>query len=294
MSEKETIDLIQPKPYEVVEVKFSVFGKIPKSWLLYGRYGLDLSLMDINGHEFMGTSAEVIPGLFSKFRKKVKFYSSVDLSHYEIPKHPQGLIIEISDCNNHSFLVPLIVKGSDENYEINQKELKEKLSNTVKKILKYKEDWNNYRNELQKIRKGVVHKKEILEGVFEILQQSEEHYKPFSHSEEDLEEKVLEEKYRDAINWYGPLLRGIAGRMDGFEFRIYSDDHGKHFHVTHKGKGINARFSFPEIDLINYKGCSNTMGSKEKKKIRDFFKRPENFQKLDNEFRKRYGVDTGL
>ncbi|MEK7612130.1 MAG: hypothetical protein AAB407_02200 [Patescibacteria group bacterium] len=287
MDKEEIIKLVRPKPYEKVGLIFDVVGWIPKSWLLHGEYGLGVSLMDVNGKEFMGTGGEVIPGLFRRFRKNVKFYSNIDLSHLRPPEHPQGLIIEISGHQEKSFLLlPLIIKGSKEN-EREEKELEGQLSNTIVKIIKLKEDWNNYRNELQRINARAVNKKEILEGVFEIFQKSEEHFESFSESDEDLEQKALEEKYKEAIQWHGPLLGRIVGRMNGFEFWVYSGDYTpKHFHVIHKSQGVNARFSFPKLELISYKGRSATIGKKEENKIREFFGIPKNFQELEHEFQK--------
>ena len=70
---------------------------------------------------------------------------------------------------------------------------------------------------------------------------------------------------------------------------IYSNDHDRHFHVIHKEKGINARFSFPEIELINYKNTRTSINSKEKKAITNFFKDQTNFNKLEKEFQRRDG-----
>lgn len=287
MKHKDEIELRTPRPYEVTETKFRVHGKIPKSWLLHGRYGLSLDLMDVSGHEFMGTSAEVVPGIFFKFKKKLRFYSHVNLSHYETPKHPRGLIIEISGHGDRFFLLPVIIKGTEKVEESDKEKLKEELSNSVKKIIKLKLDYESYKGELHELYKGVVHNKEILEGVFGILEQSKDGFEEFYESEEDKLEKALTEKYKDAIAWRGPMLRGVAGRMTGFEFRVYSGDHDpKHFHVIHKSRGIDARFSYPQIELINYKGRSITIGRKESEKIRHFFGIAANLQKLTEEFQK--------
>ncbi len=79
----------------------------------------------------------------------------------------------------------------------------------------------------------------------------------------------------------------MVGRINGFQFVVYSNDHDKHFHVIHKSRGIDARFSFPEIKLMNYKGFSNTISSKEEKVIIKFFKDQRNFEKLQDQFKKR-------
>ncbi|OGZ42521.1 MAG: hypothetical protein A3C80_01365 [Candidatus Ryanbacteria bacterium RIFCSPHIGHO2_02_FULL_45_43] len=289
MKGENKLELAGPKPYEVVGIKFDVFGKVPKSWLSYGKYGFGMDWMDVNGNDLpmSGPSAEVVPGLLFKFKKKLRFYGHVDLSYFQTSEHPRGLVIEISGDNKHWFLLPLIIGGTNQIYDSEHEELRKKLSVTVKKVLKRKEDWKNYNKELSQIRKGIVFDIEILEGVFEILKNSEERFEEFSESEEDKQEKDLEEKYKDVIAWRGPLLRGIVGRMDGYEFRVYSGDHNpKHFHVIHKGRGIDARFSYPQIQLIDYKGSSSIIGSKESAKIREFFEVAKNLQKLNSEFQK--------
>ena len=289
MKGENKLELAGPKPYEVVGIKFDVFGKVPKSWLSYGKYGFGMDWMDINGNDLpmSGPSADVIPGFLFRFKKKLRFYGHVDLSYFQTSEHPRGLVIEISGDNKHWFLLPLIIGGTNQIYDSEHEELRKKLSVTVKKVLKRKEDWKNYNKELSQIRKGIVFDIEILEGVFEILKNSEERFEEFSESEEDKQEKDLEEKYKDVIAWRGPLLRGIVGRMDGYEFRVYSGDHNpKHFHVIHKGRGIDARFSYPQIQLIDYKGSSSIIGSKESAKIREFFEVAKNLQKLNSEFQK--------
>jgi len=289
MRDENKLELAKPKPYEVVGIKFDVFGKVPKSWLSYGKYGFGMDWMDINGNDLpmSGPSADVIPGFLFRFKKKLRFYGHVDLSYFQTSEHPRGLIIEISGDKKHCFLLPLIIKGTNQVYDTEHEELRKKLSITVKKVIQRKEDWENYNKELSQIRRGIVFDKEILEGVFEILDNPESSFATFSESEEDKQEKALEEKYKDAIEWSGPLLRGIAGRMEGFEFRVYSGDHNpKHFHVIHKGRGIDARFSYPQIQLINYKGHSNAIGNKESNKIYEFFGVTKNLQKLDSEFQK--------
>lgn len=289
MQDKNELELVKPKPHEVVGVKFDVFGKVPKTWLSYGKYGFGMDWMDGNGNDLpmSGPSADVVPGFLFRFKKKLRFYGHVDLSYFQTSEHPRGLIIEISGNGKHCFLLPLIIKGTNKIYDSEHEELRKKLSVTVKKVMKLKEDWENYNKELSQIRKGLVFDREILEGVFEILEKSEEGFKEFSESEEDKQEKELEEKYKDVIAWRGPLLRGMVGRMDGFEFRVFSGDHNpKHFHIIHKERGIDARFSYPQIQLINYKGRSSTIGNKESGKIREFFEVIKNSQKLDSEFRK--------
>lgn len=129
---------------------------------------------------------------------------------------------------------------------------------------------------------------ELAQELLGILEQSENDLnEEYPFIEEDLEEKKLKEKYKDAIKWRGPFFHGHITKMDGYEIRTYSNDHGSHFHVIHNGKRINARFSFPEIELINYKNTKNSIDKKTIDRIATFLLKPENFKKLEEDFKKR-------
>ncbi|MDP2704574.1 MAG: hypothetical protein Q8P01_05210 [bacterium] len=292
---KEEIEIIHPKPYARVGAEFILSGRIPKSWLKTSWGGMDYRVLggflDINGFEFASTvTACVQHNLFSVFKKKLYFSTAAQFSQFNAPfiaKSQGRIALKLSGQKEGcDYFLPLIVDGFEPKNGVDP-EIDEKHKNIGKKVLQYEVDLKNYGKELAGIRKGIVYEKKILEGIFEILDKPESSFDAFSESEEDEQEKALEEKYRDTIEWRGPLLGGIAGRMEGFEFRVYSGDHNpKHFHIIHKGHGIDARFSFPQIELINYKGRSNTIGSKESERIREFFGATVNFQKLDGEFQK--------
>ncbi|PIX62516.1 hypothetical protein COZ45_00980 [Candidatus Uhrbacteria bacterium CG_4_10_14_3_um_filter_41_21] len=96
----------------------------------------------------------------------------------------------------------------------------------------------------------------------------------------------LDEKYQDAIEWMGPRLGGRVGQLDGFDFIVYSNDHDRHFHAIHRGKGLNACFSFPDIELTHCKN-KNQIRSKDVKKILSYFKNQKNFNRLEEEFERR-------
>lgn len=292
---REKIEIITPKPYERVGAEFVLSGRIPKSFLKTSWGSVDYRVLggflDINGFEFASTvTAYVQHNLFSIFKKKLYFSTTAQFSQFNVPfiEKSQGRIaLKLSGHEEgHVYFLPLIVNGFEPEGGVSQ-EIEKEHKNIGKKVLRYEADLKNYNKELAEIRKGIVNDKKILEGIFEILDKPENNFAAFSESGEDKQEKVLEEKYKDAIEWRGPLLRGIAGRMDGFKFQVYSGNHNpKHFHVLHKGRGIDARFSFPQIELISYKGRSNAIGGKESNKICEFFKATENFQKLDGEFQK--------
>ena len=150
----------------------------------------------------------------------------------------------------------------------------------------YYKEWQ----EIEEMRKRELNQggKELTEGEVEIDDEDIlNHTFWIVHYWESDEKEALDKKYQDALNWRGPLVTGIAGRLKGFEFRVYSDDHGKHFHVLHKERAIDARFSYPDIQLMNYKSAKNLIGSRQVKAIQEYFKVPSNFKKLEQEFAKR-------
>ena len=292
---EEKIEIIRPKPYERVGEEFVLSGWIPKSFLKTSWGTMDYSVLggflDINRFEFASTvTAYVQHNLFSLFKKKLYFSTTAQFSQFNVPfieKSQSCIALKLSGHEEgHVYFLPLIVNGFEPEDGVSP-EIEKEHKNIGKKVLQYETDLKSYNKELAEIRKGIVYDKKILEEVFEILDKSENNFSAFSESEEDKQEKALEEKYKDAIEWRGPLLRGIAGRMEGFKFQVYSGDHNpRHFHVIHKGRGIDARFSFHQIELINYKGRSNTIDSKESERIREFFRVAENNQKLGDEFQK--------
>ncbi len=295
MKQIDEIEIISPKPHERVGAEFVLSGRIPKSWLKTSWGGMDYRVLggflDIDGLEFASTvTAYVRHDLFSVFKKKLYFSTTAQFSQFNVPfiaKSQGRITLKLSGHKEGCiFFVPLIVNGFEPEGEVGP-EIDEKHKGIGKRVLQYEADLKNYNNESAKIRKSIIYSREILEGVFGIFEQSDSSFEAFSESEEDKQEKELAEKYKDAIEWRGPLFHGIAGRMEGFEFRVYSGDHNpRHFHVIHKSRGIDACFSYPKIELINYKGRSNTIGRKESDRIHEFFRITENFQKLDSEFEK--------
>lgn len=289
MTAKSELELFEPKPYEVTRLVFDIFGKIPKSWLKDGKYGFNVNCLDLNGKtlQISGPSLEIKAGFLSKFRKKIRFHSRVDLNSFPPSEHPRGLIIEMEGQDNQFFLLPLIVGGTSKVYESEHVALREKLSQMTKKFIKLKIDWYNYGKELGMIRQRTVSDRDLFEGIFEILDKSEDTFEPIFDSKEEQEERALNEKYKDAIQWRGPFLGGRAGAMNGYNFQVHSTDHKpQHFHVIHKGNGIEASFVFPTIELLKYEEHSNIISSKDIKKIKEYFIVPEHLKKLSDEFEK--------
>lgn len=288
MRKEESIQITTPQPFAVVGVKFDLVGKVPKSWLSYGKYGLGVDWLEASGGHMMrsGPNVNIFPSIFP-WSRKVRFLAPVDLSYFDPCEHPRGLILVVETYQiRRSYYLPVIVSGTNKAFDSEREMLKQNLSDSISKITKQKEDLEKYNRELNQIQRSVIESKEICEGLFEILEQSDDNFEPFTQSEEEKQEVELEEKYKDALAARGPFFRGVAGKMDGFAMHVYSDDHGQHFHVIHKGKGVDARFSFPEMRLLSYV-TRMTIGAKTEKKIQEFCNRPNIFANLQNEFAKR-------
>lgn len=286
---EDSIRITSPKAFQVVGVKFRMFGDLPKSFLLHGQYGLGIDWVDIEGNDLpmSGPLAHTFRSIFP-WSNRVSFLSSVNLSYFDPKEYARGLIliIETYEGERAFHLHPVIIEGTKESSETELQELRDELSNGVEKTKRLREDWENYKKELNKLGESLLGDSVIREGVFEILDKTLQTFTPFSESDEDKQRLELDKKYKETLSRHGPLLRGIAGRMEGFEIRVYSDDHGKHFHVVHKEKGIDARFSFPEMELLSHISAIK-IGAKTKKKIQEFCKRPEIFANLEKEFTKR-------
>jgi hypothetical protein len=67
---------------------------------------------------------------------------------------------------------------------------------------------------------------------------------------------------------------------------VYSDDHGMHFHILYPPGKIDARFSWPSIEIENYKS-RNEFRSKQLNNIRTMCSNPEVKKFLQHEFDKR-------
>lgn len=288
-----------PKPYDEVEINFVISGFVPKSWLVSDsgiNFNIGIDLLDIDGQTFSGTSIDFVPPENSAESDRVPF--SVIFKFHALDIHwiksSQGrIVLELNGRNfeEQCIYIPIIVKGFAPKNGVSE-EVEKKHAHICDRILQYKKDLKVYYAELDKIIKNrkqqyndylselpgnyiAANDDYLLDEFFDLLEFSE-----------DDEISALEMKYKNAIEWIGPLCGGEAGRDDGFKFCVYSNDHDKHFHVIHRERGINARFSFPEIKLINYKGGSNVLSRKQEKNIRDFFKIPEHFQKLEHEFQR--------
>lgn len=313
----EEIKVIEPRPYQKVGARFSISGWIPESWLDNGSgmdYRISLEFVDINCQIFIGTSLDVIlsesnviDGIrYLKFCGKREF----DYFNGSFIIGSQGRIGLRFSCHKQGMnkYVPIVVRVAKRFFFPNIFKII-KHGRIGKIIDKYESDLKKYYSslaDLEEKRKEknfidkddekrympisfihITENMDIIGGLLNLLDKFSGINKNYPLAKEDKEEERLERKYKNAIRWRGPLCGGIFGRMNGLTFNIYNNDHDKHFHVIHKGRGINARFSFPELELINYKSAKNSISSKEMKKIIEFVKRPEIFKKLEEEFQKR-------
>lgn len=308
---KKYIKIIQPKPFQEIGSRFIVSGWVSSKWLKsqFGmNYRIFLDYIDINGQTFLGSSFDVKRGLLAKFTNRYYFSTILGFTQFNVDfiKQSQGRItIKLGGQNKYEIYIPLIVKQLEPKDGADPKIIK-KHGKIGEMIKQYENDIKSYNEETEKIRKRRLEKlgltedelssaylhdfeiaSQIAGGIFQVLEKEKGYNSDYPFTQEDLDEEKLGEKYKDAIEWRGPLLGVAIGRMNGFEFIVFGNDHDKHLHVIHRARGINARFSFPEIELINYKNAKTSINSKERKAIVNFLRNPNIFTKLEDEFKRR-------
>ena len=299
---KSSIFIINPKPLQKVDLKFNLLGILDKSWVTteWGSIAdsIGLEYLDIEGKSFIGKMLFIrrSKGIFGWLTKTYEFGQVEDLSDmaWSIQESQGRITLKIFnqwDANSHTLYIPIIIKQFATN--VDDPELESRHVGIADKIRKFDQALKSYNRELESL-----NHKEQEEFQLNLAEDSEE-WKEIENeklvndinwlliSGESDEKRTLDEKYKEALDWRGPLFKGTAGRLNGFSFKVYSDDHGRHFHVVHRERNIDARFSFPDIQLLNYKNSKNLIGSKEVENIRQYFNIPEHFQKLENEFKKR-------
>jgi hypothetical protein len=304
------IHILEPTPFQNIGASFPLRGFVSKKIInkLGDSFDLRLSseFIDIECKTFIGSTIYLRPtkDFLMRIIWSYEFgQMEGELFQFTVGflQSSQGLItlkIESID-DKENIYIPLVVKQFEPEGGWSD-DILEKHKNIGNTIEKYKKDLKEYNEELAKIRASRKIKDgnddpqylwnenvSIASEIFRILEASSESFADYTYTEEDKREKALEEKYKDAIKWRGPLVRGIVSQFNGYELRVYSGDHGNHFHVIHKEKGINARFSFPEMKLINYKNSKNTIGKKEEEKIKELCLKPEIYSKFEKEFNKR-------
>jgi len=132
------------------------------------------------------------------FKKKLFFSTTVQFSQFNLPfiANSQGRIT--LKLNGHKkgcdLFLPLIV-GDFEPKDKVDPAIVEKHKNIEQKISQHEKDLQNYNAEKEQIRQATTKK----EGNIEIC----------DYSERDRLESELEEKYKDAIKWRGPLFAGV-------------------------------------------------------------------------------------
>lgn len=296
------IEIEYPKPYKYIGAKFTISGLVHLSWFI--DWTMSVYYLGLDVKTFMGTTLYPMLDDQNIRGDKVRFSVDCKLHFANIPsiQNSHGRItIKIASPNKtvSPVYLPLIVRQFEDSLTFDP-DIIQKHSEVGKKETQYEQDLKNYYTEWRKIDASRKNKDDgkdfqylygpsnmsIVDEILKILEDDEESFKNYAYQEENKREQELNEKYKDALEWQGPLIRGRVSQFDGFELRVYSDDHDQHFHIIHKEKGINARFSFPEIRLINYVNPRNTIGSKAEKKIREFCLRPEIFKRFKKEFEK--------
>jgi len=293
----------EPKPLAAVGQRFNLTGRVSKSWLTTATGELDNRLftnyLDIDGHNFYGgtlfTRPQEILGSSTQLYEfnQIEVFSQFSSSFLQKSKGCITLRISGHDDTTQSIFIPIIVSQFFPSEPVDPMLVEQHL-NVGKRIIRLEESLRDYDKELATLltkeaeefqadladdAEGVdVEDMELLDAIEWIL-----------NSAESDEKQALDERYSEALAWRGPLLKGVIGQMSGFVFKVHSHDHGQHFHVIHRERGVDARFSFPDINLESYKNKRNFIGTKEIKEIRSFFMEPSNFEKLQQEFEKRTG-----
>lgn len=308
--ESSYIEIASPSPNDFIGAKFTISGWVHLSWFDtdYGkpdwRMFVDYLALDVK--TFMGTAPSPMLDDTKMRGDKVYFSIPCELTWTNIgfiEKSHGRITIKIESPNKNidSVYIPLIVKQFEDTHT-NDPEIIQRHSLIGETEKQYIQDLKDYHAEMRKVYEsrqskdhgktyGYLHNQSVIVAskIFQILDE-EEKFDKYTYSEDDQREDYLNEKYKDAIDWRGPLAGGIVSRFNGFELRVYSDDHDKHFHVIHKGKGVDARFSFPDIKLMNYKNTHNTISSKMEKKIIEYCLQPEIFKIFNEEFNKRDSI----
>jgi hypothetical protein len=318
-SAEEKIELDEPRPYQGVGNNFTISGWIPEKWLETS-YGLSnsifLDIIDINGLAFICTSVHVV--LWERCVKKgvsmVKFWGKIGFDqcniHFIKNSHGRITLKLTGQKEEYKLYIPINIKGLHFSIFTSLRGIFRhgKIGQIVEQYKKDLIDYNLALEQLEQRRKEKncidVEKKyepmgfknindgfTFVGGLLEVIEKEKGYNRRYLLMAEDREERKLERKYRKVIVWRGPLLGGIFGRVNGLTFNIYSNDHDKHFHIIHKGRGINARISFPDFQLINYKNVGNSISSREFKRIIEYVKRPEVLKKLEEEFQRREAIE---
>lgn len=296
------IIVVEPVLFQKVGAEFLVSGWVPKSLINDGERlddSLSVEYIDLDGKIFAGMNLGIFAyqsRLFEKYLKIYPFNNSLHLTWVSaswIEKSQGRIVLRIYGNNKkRSVFIPLIVPQFAPLKSVNSLIVKKHLA-VGKKILKYESDYKKYAKQLNKLYKkeNTDFEKNFEEDDSNWIETKEDkkldQVAYMLYNAESDEKRKLDKKYEKVLEWMGPLCRGIAGRMGGYSFKVYSNDHGSHFHVVHHQQKIDARFSFPEIQLINYKNKRNIIGSREVKQIQEFFKNDENFKRLKEEFDKR-------
>ncbi len=293
----------EPRSLQEVGLKIVLSGWVPKSWVESKTdNSIFFDLIDINGFVFMASTISINKWLCKD--EYFRFWHLLDLSTICIDsvKDSNGRINILikGQEKKHSIYLPIIVK--DFNVQDDDEDKIYKHKNIALKVAKLEEDLSKYQEESDEITARFPHNQEddyvekndvqlessgIAYDIFCLLENSDVVRAESPYQEEARLKKELDEKYKEVLNWRGMIGGAKVGEINGFSFVVYSDDHDTHFHVIHRGKGVDARFSFPEINIISYKNKRNTIDKKEIKMIKEYFENPENFSKLENEFIRR-------
>ncbi|MFA5359248.1 MAG: hypothetical protein WC310_05560 [Patescibacteria group bacterium] len=196
------IKVISPKPYEHVGASFILSGQVAKSCLKTNWGSIDDrilgSFVDVDGFEFANTvSADIKHDVCSIFKRKLSFSTTVQFSQFNVPfivKSQGRIALKLSTHQKHCDLfIPLIVSELEPKGGVDPS-IVERQKTIGQRITQYEKDLENYNAERERIGQATTKKEDEIEIC--------------DYTERDRLEAELEEKYKDAIKWRGPLFGG--------------------------------------------------------------------------------------
>ena len=229
MEEKDKIVLETPKPYSELENTFNVSGWVPKSWLNPETdRRIFIELLGIDGKTIMGGTIDIGTDKAPDSKERLWFSHEVNLTFYNEPfieKSKARIVLDINGKGEDEHIyIPVIIKGFDHSDNV---EIVEKHGKVGEMISQYKEDLKKYNEKLRKIREDNRH---ILntsnkEGSDIEINVTDEtlaknilrDIKPakdvnavlYDRAKEKHEEAILNEEYKEALEWRGRKYKGI-------------------------------------------------------------------------------------
>lgn len=240
MEDQKNIIIESPQPLQEVDKKFYITGWVPISWFRKTEFGIDnllgLDFINIKGQTFIGSSVRINLGSDSESQNKIRLKIVVSFEEHtcRIISQSFGRInIEFSGCNKgQKYYLPLIVKDFvspvDEKTIADHKDIEQL-------IKRNKRDYDVYTFESLRMREACVYKfrpgneiknnvkidvyDDILSSETGLISQPLESLdiEITDHAKIDKLQNILNDKYREAIEWQG----ACGGGMDLIPYLPY-------------------------------------------------------------------------